>query len=94
MMKTTYFSPTANPMKIIGPSSPAGRLAATEHTTETALQKAVDNAVQLGIIIPFNVAFASAIPEPPLTGFNATGKNAMMASRQDNPTCSASPQNQ
>jgi len=48
-------------MNIIGPSSPAGRLAATEHTTDIALQKAVDNAVQFGMIIPFNVAFASAV---------------------------------
>ena len=87
MMKTTYFSPTANPMKIIGPSRPAGRLAATEHTTETALQKAVDNAVQLGIIIPLSVAFASAIPEPPLTGFKATGTNARIARSEDNATC-------
>ena len=74
-------------MNIIGPSSPAGRLAATEHTTETALQKAVDNTVQLGIIIPFSVAFASAIPDPPLTGFKATGTNAMIASSEDNKTC-------
>ena len=59
--------------------------------TNTALQQHVEMAVQLGMTTPFNTAFASAIPEPPLTGAIATGTNASMARNTLIDTCWARP---
>mmetsp|Transcript_19430 Transcript_19430/g.31861 ORF Transcript_19430/g.31861 Transcript_19430/m.31861 type:complete len:266 (-) Transcript_19430:574-1371(-) len=87
-------SPIASPKKIIGPSNPAGRPAATEQTTDIALQRAVDKSVQSGTIIPFKTAFASAMPLPPETGAIATGMKAIIASATDVPTCWKKPRYQ
>lgn len=69
-----------------GPSNPTGKALATENITDIALHAALKSSVHAGILIPFNTAFASAIPLPLATGLtNATGRNDNIANNKLHP---------
>ena len=90
-MAPTARAPTARPLIIRGPSKPTGREALELKVTEMTLAASVPTSVAFGYTMPFNCAFASAMPLPAATGWSAQGRWASVARRREMPRCTPKP---